>query len=351
MKKLFMLFVSVICILSACHRGPNPKESLVAAGNALQNFDADVVDKYIDISSIINGAIDVAAKQDIKGLSKEEIMGMTAAKMIIVPIAKQFILEGIKQAANSEYKDYIKMVKVKSYEILSNKDGIASAKVTFNFEDAKKYALDKNLVPEDAKPYMENTETTLILKMKQNGEYWQITEITNLDELIKKYAPLYEEKMKEAKEKRQREQEEKFRQWEQQNEERIKQQNKELNYSQKKDEFWKHTELMRLITDSQRRYYKLNGKYTDDFNNLDFNLNNIKDILSKGSSSFTTKDLVTYVIDKEKVTETKPQKYTLELYYSKGKLTCKDNFDGSCREIGASNVYFNFYPASGKIKR
>ena len=186
MKRLFIVFLGVICIFSACNRGPNPKDSLIATGNALQNFDANNVDKYIDLTSVINGAIDVVAKQEINAISKDEIMGITAAKVIIVPIAKQFVLEGIKQLSSSEYKDYIKLIKVKKYEILNNKDGIASAKVTFNFEDAKKYALDKNLVPENAKSYMQDSETTLILQMKQNGEYWQITEVANLEELIKK---------------------------------------------------------------------------------------------------------------------------------------------------------------------
>lgn len=204
MKKLLVVFLSVLCVLAACQKSPNPKESLIATGNALQNCDVDNIDRYIDISAILNNAIDVVARQDIQGLSKEEIVGLTAAKVIIVPIAKQFILEGVRELSNSEYKDYAKMIKVKQYEILENKNGIASAKVILDNQEAIKYALDKNLVPEEAKPYIADPETVFMLKMKQSGEYWQIIEITNLEEIIKKYAPLYEEQI--AKEKAEEEQ-------------------------------------------------------------------------------------------------------------------------------------------------
>ncbi|MBQ2313123.1 MAG: hypothetical protein II183_03060, partial [Elusimicrobiaceae bacterium] len=111
MKKLLVVFLSVLCVLTACKKGPNPKDSLIATGNALQNFDANAVEKYIDISSVINGAIDVAAKQEINGISKDEIMSITAAKIMIVPFVKQVVLEGIKQLGNSEYKDYVKLIK------------------------------------------------------------------------------------------------------------------------------------------------------------------------------------------------------------------------------------------------
>lgn len=302
MKKLFVVFVSVLCILSACNKGHNPKDSLIATGNALQNFDANAVDKYIDISSVINGAIDVAAKQEINGLSKQEIMGVAAAKMIIVPIAKQFILEGIRQAADSEYKEYAKLVKVKEYKILTNKDGIATAKVTINFEDAKKFAVDKNLVPEEAKPYMNNTETTLMLKMKQSGEYWQITEITNLDELIKKYAPLYEEQKK------------------------------------KKAEMAKDIKaamgLSQAICMSQQRYFLVHNVYTNNFEDLDLDFADDSGEPAQGSS-FVGKG-VTYSINNEGeviIEGTKPQKYVIKKECFSGMIMCQDEDESLCNVV------------------
>ncbi|MBO4707861.1 MAG: hypothetical protein J5594_04840 [Elusimicrobiaceae bacterium] len=302
MKKIFIVFLGVICVLSACNRSPNPKESLIATGNALQNCDADRIDKYIDISSVINGAIDVAAKQEINGISKDEIIGITAAKVMIVPIAKQFILEGIKQLSNSEYKDYIKLIKVEKYEILNNKDGIASAKVTFNFEDAKKYALDKNLIPEDAKPYMQDSETTLVLKMKQNGDYWQITEITNLEELIKKYAPLYEEQKKKQ-------------------EEAVKEVQAAIT-------------LASTICLAQQTYFLIHNVYTNNFEDLDVDFSDDSGNPAQGSS-FVGKG-ITYSINNEgeiTITGTKPQKYTIKKECFSSMVTCQDEDETVCDEV------------------
>ncbi len=302
MKKLLVVFISVLCVLTACNRGPNPKHSLIAAGNAIQNFDANAVDKYIDISSIINSAIDVAAKQEVKGISKEEIMGMTAAKMIIVPIAKQFILEGIRQAANSEYKEYVKLVKVKEYKILSNKEGIATAKVTFNFEDAKQFALDKNLVPEETKPYMEDTETTLMLKMQQNGEYWQITEITNLDELMKKYAPLYEEQKRQS----------------------------DLDKA-----IAEAFTTVNIICQYQSIYYLGHGKVSDRF--ADFEIDFVEDDGKIAQNSSFIKDGVAYVLSKNKIIAYGPKEseYTLEKdCILNSDIKCKDNGNGMCKRVG-----------------
>ncbi|MCR5504998.1 MAG: hypothetical protein K6E94_05570 [Elusimicrobiaceae bacterium] len=405
MKKLFVVLVSVMCVFSACNKGPNPKDSLIAVGKALQDCDADSVDKYIDISSIISNAIDVAARQEIKELPKEQIMGLTAGKMMIVPIAKQFVLEGLRQLSNSEHKEEIKLIKVKEYEILENKDGIASAKVTFDFEDAKKYALDKNLIPEEDKSYLSTEAVPLVLKMKQTGDHWQITEIANLDKIIKKYAPLYmekqkqqQEKMRQAQEEWSRQQEERMKQWEQNQEERremykqehekrmamleqeremrikaqeerLKMFNEQLQRDNEKraqeqrmqlEEFKKQAanrppsklteaqkmeileknrrnferlKLTNLIMTSQNTYRKTNGTYTDDLNKLNLNFKDIEGIVSKNTSSFTTKDGVIYSIDKEKAVANKPQAYIIEQYYN-GVIVCKDDGLGTCAEMG-----------------
>ena len=302
MKKLLVMFVSVICILSACQRGPNPKDSLIATGNALQNCDANNVDKYIDLSSLMSNAIDTLAKQEIKELPKDEVMGLAAMKMLIIPIAKQYALEGIRQLANSEYKEYPKLIKVTEYKILSNKDGIASAKVVLNFEEAKKFAAEKNLIPPEAKPYMDNTETTLVLQMKQNGDYWQITEITNLGELVAKYAPLYEEQKKKA--------------------EAEKQVREALVTAN-------------IICKSQLRYNLQTGKLVNDFAAFDIDFKEDNGQFAKGPS-FNKKG-VTYELAESKVIVhgTKPGEYTIEKEcIGDNNTVCQDNGAGICKTVG-----------------
>ena len=304
MKKLLVVFLGVLCVLSACNKGPNPKDSLIAAGKAIQNCDADNIDRYVDLSSVINGAIDVVARHDIKELPKDKIMGLTAMKVIIVPVIKEYILKGVKDFSNSdsEYKQYLKMIKVKEYKILDNKDGIASAKVVLNYDDAKKYLLEKNLLPEEAKQYMQNAETpTFIFKMKQSGDHWQITEISNLDEIIKKYAPLYEEKMKEAKKNKD---------------------SKGLKGA---------LSLANTICFSQQRYFLVNNVYTNNFEDLDIDFVDDSGEPVNGSS-FVSKG-VNFSITNEGEIIMEGQNYTIKKECFSSMVTCQDEDDSICSEV------------------
>ena len=305
MKKLFVVLAGILCILSACQKGPNPKDSLVAAGKALQNCDADNVDKYIDLTSIMSSAIDFAAKQEINAIPKEQIMGLTVMKAVILPVAKEYILEAIREYGKNENKEYSQLVKVKKYEILSNKDGIASAKVIFDFSAAKEYAQEKGLLPEEVKPYLEDTERTLILKMKQNGEYWQITEISNLDEIFAKYAPLYEENLKKQK---------------------IKQ------------GLYEALMTANMICKAQVRYHLQTGQLISDFSTFDIDFRGDDGAVAQGG--VYVKKEVTYTLDGSKVVArgVQPAEYTIEKDCISNETVCNDNGKGICEQIGLQAI-------------
>lgn len=310
MKKLFILFVSVICILSACQRGPKPKDSLIAAGNAIKNCDANGVDKYVDISSILSNAIDVVSKEEIAGLNKEEREQLAAIKMLIIPMAKQYILEGIRELGNSEHKDYVNLIKVKKYEILENKDGIASARVIVNFEEAKKYALEKNMVPEEAKLYMDDTERTFVFKMKQSGEYWQITEVANLGELIEKA-----------------------------------QSSESYLQAVEKSRATEALSLFNTINGAQQRYYLVKGYYTQAFGDLDLEFVDVNGKEVTGNI-FKTKNFTVSLIGNSDnntaaVKAVRNDKYQYELckIYHSGEIQCGGiNREEICPLLGDSVV-------------
>ena len=302
MKKLLVVLVSVLCVLSACQKGPNPKESLVAAGNALHNCDADNIDKYIDLTALVSNIIDYAASKEIDGVEKDQLAELAAAKMIIVPLAKQYILSGIRTLEKSEErKEYVDLIKVKKYEILSNKDGIASAKVILDFEDAKKYATDKGLVTEEMQPFMDLQLPALVLKMKLNGDYWKIVDVTNLDEIVAVYEKVY----------------------------------KQMQAKEKEEEALKEPlRLMGTITGAQQRHYLVNDVFTNDFDKLDVEFNNADGTSAKGPS-FNTGS-ATYTLNDEKVTVriTKPKECYLERYYLDSKVNCEDKGNGMCKKLG-----------------
>ena len=303
MKKLLLVFVGVLCLLSACQKGPNPKESLVAAGNALHNCDADNIEKYIDLTDLISNIIDYIATKDIAGVEKEQLMELSAAKMIIVPLAKQYILSGIRTLNKSEeYKGYMDLIKVKKYDILSNKDGIATAKIALDLEEAKKYADEKGLINEDIRPFMDIKIPDLVLKMKLDGDHWKIVDITNLDEITSVYEQVY----------------------------------KQYEAKQKEEESMREPLMMMgTISAAQQRHYLAKDAFTNNFENLDLDFQDRSGNMAKGSS-FTTENGTTYTIYEEKVTArvSKPKEFYLERYYMDGKTNCRDNDNGMCKKLG-----------------
>ena len=108
-----------------------------------------------------------------------------------------------------------------------------------------------------------------------------------------------------------------------------------IEYHRKRFESTRSINLITdLIAHLERIYHRSNKTYTSDFNELNFDFDNIEGIVSKESSSFTTKEGIIYSIDKEKVTATLPQKYIIKKYYRTNHMYCEDNDNRSCVEIG-----------------
>lgn len=176
-----------------------------------------------------------------------------------------------------------------------------------------------------------------------------------------------EENIKEAKKKIKEEQEEYIRQWEEkwkkQEEELAKIQlssikenelteEKKLDILEKNKKLFKNTKLLSLIADCQRKYHSKNGRYALDFNELNFNLDNIDGVVSKERSRFTTEEGVIYTMDSTRITAiaTKSKYYFIEKYYN-GTTNCQDNGNGSCAEMGLKSISNPTYKDVNKISK
>ena len=298
MKKLFVVFVSVLCILSACHRGPNPKDSLIAAGNAIVNYDTDNIDKYVDLTSVINDMIDVVSKQNIQDMPEFDIKQMVAMKAIFVPIVKQYMLGMYKELEKSEYSNYVKSIKVKEYKILNNKDGIASAEVKFDFSELA------NLLPSESTKSL-NKEVNLVFEMKQKGDYWQIVKISNLSEKMDKYKDVIE---------------------------------KQIQQRKAEQELKEPFNMVETICQAQKIYRLQNGVFAENFENLNigFKDNSGKPLIATGNS-FANKGVIYTITNDGKIEAhiTEPKEYSLEKdCANNGKTICKDNDNSICKKIG-----------------
>ena len=181
MKKLFVLFVCVVCVLAACQRGPKPEESLVAAGKAISTLDVDNIDKYIDVTSILKNAFEVIKQKNIEDLP-EDFDNVS----MYIPMAEPFLFSAIKEAKEKPeltvaFTGYVNMIKVQEYKIISNKNGVAKASVTIDVGDVIKLLPEEEIKDFDIKP-----QNTFIFEMKQKEDYWEIVSLDNLGELIDK---------------------------------------------------------------------------------------------------------------------------------------------------------------------
>lgn len=299
MKRLFIVFLGVLCVLSACNRGPNPKDSLVAAGNAIVNYDTDNIDKYVDLTSIINDLIDVVSKQDIKEMPEFDVKQMVAMKAIFVPMIKQYILGMYKELENSEYSNYVKAIKVQSYKILSNKDGVATAEVKFDLSDLE------SLLPQSDSSKNLNKEIDMVFEMKQRGDHWQIVKIANLDEKMDKYKSVFEEQIQARKE-----------------EQALKE----------------PRNTVETMCQAQKVHYIQNGVYATDFANLNMRFqDNAGNPVMANGRTFTNKGATYMIANNGKVSAVvkAPKPYSLEKDCANNmKIVCRDNGNGTCKQIG-----------------
>ncbi|QMU30761.1 hypothetical protein [Adhaeribacter radiodurans] len=201
MKK-FLLFLVLIAAVSGYFYYQNlvssPKYSLLQAHEALQDHDMPAFEKYVNVESITGNLVNDMSKQ--KGW-----IGMLNPGSMVLKQALQFMKPQLAGVARKEVQKY---VETGSFA----KDPSRDKKVDISFnglwnkvvsEDSQfkgvKYTREEG---ETALVGLEFTQprydTTLVLevKMQDKGDYWQATEITNTNDILKGVARLQAQKLK-----------------------------------------------------------------------------------------------------------------------------------------------------------
>ena len=302
MRKLFAVLASVMFVLSACQKGPKPEESLVAAGNAVVNLDVENIDKYIDITSILKNALEVIKQKDID-LDKEDMEKWS----ISIPMVEPYLFGIITELKKEEpqvaiiVSGYIKMIKVSKYEIISNKKGVAKAKVTIDISDLKKL-----FAKEAAELNIKDNEINLVFEMKQKDTYWEIVSLENLGELISGYIA------------------------------------KEYSKSVEKSRAAEALSLFGAIAGAEQRHYLMKDKYTNNFADLDLDFQDESGSIVDNTSVFKTKNFQITLKGSgqnnwvEAVRRSDTHKYTMAKKYDTGRISCVQEDGGTdfCRSVG-----------------
>lgn len=307
MKKVLsvILILFVLCTAGLCWAYNNWKESpsysLSKVGLALQSKDSMMIEKYIDIESLLGDAFDTFFKESLKiyGIeNNNDILDMmiggvvSASKPQIVSALKQGILDGIKNTSESSYEESISKSKIKSLKVIRKDSDLASVEIIL-------------LVPEAG-----NKELKLLLGMKKYSNYWRIERLQNSEDILK----LFEEELAKA-----------F----------SPSVNPEQNIASEM------ISILKNISGSMQRAMLINGKYHTDLSLLDVHPSNIP---FKGNSFKTDYFEVsisgtTQSTGKAVARRIGPKPYTITIYYDSGDLQCSDAGNGMCGQINLYDYY------------
>ena len=176
-----------------------PKYSLMQAANAVRTHDMATFERYVDVSSVTGSLVDQISSQ-------AGALGVLNPGGMVFKGALRLLKPQLAQAAQKEVQRYIETGSVEAAaKAQPNKlvnvslMGVASKVVNpdSEFKDIK-YVTEQG---EQALVGLEFTQpkydTTLVveLKMRNRGDHWQVTEITNSGELLKHVARLEKQRM------------------------------------------------------------------------------------------------------------------------------------------------------------
>lgn len=301
MKKALavILILIVLCAAGAWFAYNSWKESpaysLAKAGLALQANDSMMIEKYIDIDSVLSDTIDVIVRESLNsygGGESNDMMNMmitgfaSAMKPQIVSALKQNILEGIKKNSGNSSAGEMPKSKIKSLKTLKKDEDLASVEVIL-------------LLPESEE------EVKLVLGMKKHSNYWRIEKIENLQENLLKIFNESAAPMLSASS------------------------NPEQDIAEEMSAY------LRNIGSSMQRAKLIRGQYPTDLSLLDVQPANIP---FKGKS-FKTNNFEVEISNtangsgKAVAKRTGTKAYTLTRYYDDNNIICKDNGSGICAQL------------------
>ena len=203
MKKILILLVLVALAAGGYFYYQSlkagPKYALMQAANAVRTHDMPTFERYVDVSSVTGSLVDQITNQ-------AGALGILNPGGMMFKGALRLLKPQLAQAAHKEVQSYIETGSVEAAakahpEKLVNISlmGVASKVVNpdSEFKDIT-YVTEQG---EQALVGLEFTQpkydTTLVveLKMRNRGDHWQVTEITNSGELLKHVARLEKKRM------------------------------------------------------------------------------------------------------------------------------------------------------------
>ncbi|SHI45510.1 Protein of unknown function [Hymenobacter daecheongensis DSM 21074] len=198
MKKIILLVVLAALVAGGYYfyhsLTTGPKYALMQAAKATQTHDMAAFERYVDVNSVTGSLVDqVAAQGSALGLLNPGGFALRGALQLLKP--------QLAKAARKEVQTYVETGSLEAAAATQPERavkvsmlGMASKVVSADskFKDVKyvNEQGDQALVGIEFTQPKYDTTLVVELKMRDRGDHWQVTEITNTGELIKHVARL-----------------------------------------------------------------------------------------------------------------------------------------------------------------
>ncbi|GAA4019333.1 hypothetical protein GCM10022408_36720 [Hymenobacter fastidiosus] len=198
MKKIILLLVLLAVAIGGYffYRSltTGPKYALVQAAKATQTHDMAAFERYVDVTSVTGSLVDQVAEQG-------SALGLLNPGGFAFRGALQLLKPQLAKAARQEIETYIETGSLEAAAaarpertVKVSMLGMASKVVSSDskFKDIKyvNEQGDQALVGIEFTQPKYDTTLVVELKMRDKGDHWQVTEITNTGELLKHVARL-----------------------------------------------------------------------------------------------------------------------------------------------------------------
>ena len=204
MKKL-LLFVLFLALAGGGYyyyrtlKG-GPSGSLVAAAAAVQTHDMATFEKYVDVSSVTTHLVDDVTQQS------SALTSLLPGGSLVMGSAMRLLKPALAKAAHNEVQRYVETGSLEAAAAAAPKrlvnvslTGLASKVVSPDSEfKGVKYTREEG---DNAFVGLEVTQpkydTTMVVevKMRRQGDHWQMTQITNSAELLRGVARLEKKRL------------------------------------------------------------------------------------------------------------------------------------------------------------
>lgn len=195
MKKILLLLVVVLAAGGYWYYrsfAAGPTYALLQAAKAAKTHDVAEFERYVDVRSVAGSLVDQLAGQGAAlGIATENMPDITGLLGLMKP--------QITKAAQQEVQRYIETGSLGAAAQPGQMPGISLAGLASKVASPQSKLQGVQYVREtgnEARVGLEFTQpqydTTMVLELKMlnQGDYWQVTEITNIGDLLKQIARL-----------------------------------------------------------------------------------------------------------------------------------------------------------------